>query len=87
MYILREIINYVFLIYTVMLMVRILGSWFPKFNQSRFIRFVSFYTDPYLNLFRKIIPPLGGRIDISPIIAFIALRVVEMMVVGLLAKL
>ena len=31
--------------------------------------------DPYLNLFRGIIPPLGGTIDLSPILAFIALDV------------
>lgn len=31
--------------------------------------------DPYLNLFRGIIPPLGGTIDLSPILAFITLDV------------
>ena len=31
--------------------------------------------DPYLNLFRGIIPPLNGTIDLSPILAFIALDV------------
>jgi YGGT family len=29
----------------------------------------------YLNLFRGIIPPLGGTIDLSPILAFITLDV------------
>ena len=32
-------------------------------------------TDPYLNLFRGIIPPLGGTLDLSPIIAFTVLNV------------
>jgi uncharacterized protein YggT (Ycf19 family) len=31
--------------------------------------------DPYLNLFRGIIPPLGGTIDLSPILAFVVLDV------------
>ena len=31
--------------------------------------------DPYLNLFRGIIPPLNGTIDLSPILAFVALDV------------
>jgi hypothetical protein len=31
--------------------------------------------DPYLNLFRGLIPPLGGTIDLSPILAFIVLDV------------
>ena len=30
-------------------------------------------TDPYLGLFRGIIPPLGGTIDLSPILAFVTL--------------
>lgn len=32
-------------------------------------------TDPYLNLFRGIIPPLGGTLDLSPILAFVTLNV------------
>ena len=31
--------------------------------------------DPYLNLFRGIIPPIGGTLDLSPILAFVALDV------------
>ena len=31
--------------------------------------------DPYLNLFRGIIPPIGGTLDLSPILAFIVLDV------------
>jgi YggT family protein len=31
--------------------------------------------DPYLNLFRGIIPPLGGTLDFSPILAFVLLSV------------
>jgi YggT family protein len=30
--------------------------------------------DPYLNIFRGIIPPLGGTLDLSPILAFIVLN-------------
>ena len=31
--------------------------------------------DPYLNLFRGIIPPIGGTLDLSPILAFVVLDV------------
>lgn len=65
-----------FTIYTFLLLIRVLGSWFPKFSGSRFMRFVAFYTDPYLNLFRKFIPPLGG-FDLSPMVAFFALQIFE----------
>ena len=30
--------------------------------------------DPYLNLFRKFIPPLGGMVDVSPIVALLVLQ-------------
>jgi len=80
---LAVIVNYLFLAYMLMLMVRIFGSWFPEFRDSTFMRFIGFYTDPYLNLFRKIIPPLG-MIDISPIAAFFVLQFVKSFVVGIL---
>lgn len=45
------------------------------------MQFIAFYTDPYLNLFRGIIPPLG-MIDISPIFAFLALQLLEWLILG-----
>lgn len=69
-------IDIIFQVYILMLFARILGSWIPELNDSRFMRFVAFYVDPYLNLFRRIIPPLG-MIDISPIFAFLALGFIE----------
>ena len=62
-----------------MLLVRVFGSWFPRFSQSRFMRFIAFYTDPYLNIFKKIIPRIG-MIDISPMFAFMALQFVQWMI-------
>lgn len=70
------IIDKLFLAYTIMLFIRILGSWIPEFQGQRWMQFISFYTDPYLNFFRRFIPPLG-MIDISPIVAFIALSFME----------
>lgn len=65
-----------------MLFVRIISSWVPEWRSSKFVQFVSFYTDPYLDLFRRFIPPLGG-IDFSPILAFIALSFIEKIILGL----
>lgn len=74
--IILQTIGILFQVYMLMLFARILGSWVPELSQTRFMHFISFYTDPYLNLFRKIIPPLG-MIDFSPIVAFIALNFLE----------
>jgi len=67
-----QAIDWLFTIYTAMLFIRILASWLPELQQYRFMQFIAFYTDPYLNFFRRFIPPLGV-IDISPIIAFLCL--------------
>lgn len=69
-------VSLLFEIYTIMLFVRILSSWLPELAHSRAIQFIAFYTDPYLNLFRQIIPPLG-MIDISPIFAFFGLQLMR----------
>jgi YggT family protein len=70
------IVQKLFLVFTIMLFVRILGSWLPELQGQRWMQFVAFYTDPYLNFFRSFIPPLG-MMDFSPIIAFLALGFIE----------
>ena len=75
--ILYKIIHWVFLVYTIMLFARIFGSWFPRFAQHKLMRFVRFYTDPYLNIFRRLIPPIGGALDLSPILGFFVLNILE----------
>ena len=70
------IIDRIFMVFMLMLFVRILGSWIPELQGTRIMQFIAFYTDPYLNLFRRIIPPLG-MMDISPIFAFLALSIIE----------
>ncbi|MEM8807569.1 MAG: YggT family protein [Cyanobacteria bacterium P01_G01_bin.38] len=61
-------------IYTVLLIIRILLTWFPNIDWSNpLLSALSQITDPYLNLFRSIIPAIGG-IDFSPILAFIVLQ-------------
>lgn len=81
---LNHVIDLLFQVYTLMLFARILGSWLPNFQQYKIMQFVAFYTDPYLNLFRKIIPPLG-MIDLSPIIAFFCLGIVRQIIQGFIA--
>ncbi|NGX37530.1 MAG: hypothetical protein K1000chlam2_00686 [Chlamydiae bacterium] len=84
-YLIGKIIHGAFLTYTIFLFVRIVGSWFPKLSQHRAMRFVHFYTDPYLNIFRRLIPPIGGTLDLSPILGFFALEILERMIMGFLS--
>ncbi|MFT4551442.1 MAG: YggT family protein [Chlamydiales bacterium] len=68
--------------FTLMLFVRILASWVPEINQYRFMLYVHEYTDPYLNFFRQVIPPLG-MFDLSPIVALFSLNILEYIVMAL----
>lgn len=79
---LANVLNNFIQIYFVLLVVRILLSWFPNINWfSNPWAILSQLTDPYLNVFRSVIPPLGG-IDFSPILAFLLLQVLGPILVG-----
>ena len=93
-----EIADYasaVFLVYFILIFARIILSWayaaqrgMPTNRTLRgAIDFVHQTTDPYLNIFRRILPPVGGArfaLDLSPIVAIIVLFVVQAIVVGLI---
>ena len=67
-------------IYSLVLIVRVLLSWFPNLDWSNpVLTSVSAITDPYLNAFRGLIPPLGG-IDLSALLAFLALNLLQSLV-------
>ncbi len=70
-------IHLIFQAYILMLMIRVVGSWFPRFSQSKVMVYISRATDPYLNIFRRLIPPIGGVLDLSPILGFFALSLAE----------
>ena len=64
-------------IYIAIIIVRILLTWFPTVEWVQQIAsFLSVVTDPYLNLFRNLVPPIGG-FDLSTILAVIVLQVVQ----------
>ncbi len=62
-----------FKVYEAFIFFRIMGSWFPSFRFSRWMQFLAYYTDPFLDIFRRMIPPIGGRVDLSPLLAFLTL--------------
>ena len=76
-----NIINLFFIVYTLMIIIRIFGSWFQGLQQTSFFRFIAHYTDPYLNIFRRLIPPIGGVLDLSPILGFFVLQILKWLLV------
>ena len=61
-------------VYNLVITARILLSWFPQAQGVGALQPIFAVTDPYLNLFRGIIPPIGG-FDLSPLAAFFVLSV------------
>jgi uncharacterized protein YggT (Ycf19 family) len=87
-----DYVNAVFLVYFILIFIRILLSWVPRLPYYPWLRatvdFIHQVVDPFLNIFRRVIPPLGGggfAIDISPILAIIVLSIVWRVVVALIA--
>lgn len=87
-----DIANYVdalFLVYIVLIFIRILLSWIPRLPYNpvlhAVVTFVHDVTDPYLRLFRRILPPVGGggfALDLSPIVGIIVLYIARALIVG-----
>ena len=70
-------------IYSFILIIRILLTWFPGIDWSNgILSALTSITDPYLNIFRGIIPPIGG-FDISSILAFLLLNFLQGRLYGL----
>ena len=64
-------------VYSTIIFVYVLMSWLPVQNYrvlSEIYDFLGKICDPYLNLFRKFIPPIGGIMDVSPIVALLVLQ-------------
>ncbi len=70
------IIIQAFMIYRFMLIGYILLSWIPAAQDSAVGRFLVAVCEPYLGIFRRFIPPIG-MIDISPIVAILALSFIQ----------
>lgn len=62
-------------LYLLLLFMRVLLSWFPTFNwEGQPWLALRQVTDPYLNLFRGLVPPLMGSIDFTPLFGFMILQ-------------
>ena len=85
-----DYLNTLLLVYLILIFIRILMSWIPRMPYNRYLaailKFVTDVTDPYLNLFRRFLPPVrmgGAGLDLSPIVATFVLIIVGSIVVGL----
>lgn len=63
-------------IYSLVIVVYVLFSWFPRTSglMADVYAALGKVCDPYLDLFKRLIPPIGGMVDITPIIALLVLQ-------------
>ena len=72
-------------VYSMVLFVYVLMSWLPTDRGllADIYRVLGRVCDPDLNLFQKLIPPLGGMVDVTPIIALLVLQFGVRLIVNL----
>ena len=73
-------------VYTFIIFVYVLMSWIPMRTGviGDIYRVLGSLCDPYLDLFRRFIPPIGGMVDVSPIVALLVLQFGVRLIVWLL---
>jgi YggT family protein len=87
-----DYVSALFLVYIVLIFLNIISTWIPRMPYHPWLRavldFISETTNPYLNIFRRFIPSIGGggfAIDLSPIVGVIVLVILQGLVVALIA--
>ena len=73
--------------YTTIIFVYVIMSWLPNVTTGivgQVYDILGKICDPYLNLFKKLIPPIGGVVDVTPIIALLVLQFVVQLIVRFL---
>ena len=75
-------------VYILLIFAYVLTSWIRMpYSLNRLQRFLYDVCEPYLRLFRRILPPIGGAIDLSPIVSVFVLVGLDQLVVRLLGLL
>ena len=87
-----DYVDTLILVYLILIFIRIILTWIPRIPYNpvlnAVIKFVTDVTDPYLNLFRRFLPPVRmgpGALDLSPIVATFVLIIIRGILVNLIA--
>jgi YggT family protein len=81
---LASYVNAIFIVYLIMILVNVLLSFVPRVPYYPWLRavldFITESTDPYLNIFRRVMRPIGGggfAFDLSPMLAIFVLLIAQ----------
>lgn len=90
---LADYVNALFIVYVILIFIRIVASFVPRMPYSPYLRavldFAHEVTDPYLDFWRRLIPSFGGGggfgLDLSPMVGLLVLFVAQALIVNLIA--
>lgn len=81
--IVRLLVAWTFGILQVAILVRVIASWIPVNQYSKWLRWAFVLSEPILRPLRGFIPTIG-MIDITPIVAWFGLRILQFFLLSLL---
>jgi YggT family protein len=89
---LSRVISGLVVLYQVLILIRVILSWvnanpYQPVVAHPMVRILHQVTEPILAPLRRMIPPLGGTLDISPIVAMLALELVRWILTSILLNL
>jgi len=87
MFLLIQIINTTFRLYSYLILARIFLSWIPVDHYNPIVQFIYKITEPVLAPFRIILPLGSMGFDLSPIIVFFLLNLLQRSVINILIRL
>jgi YggT family protein len=86
-----DYVGAIIVVYVILIFIRIVASFVPRMPYNPYLRavldFAHEVTDPYLNFFRRLIPPVGGggfALDLSPMLGLLVLSIGGSILVSLI---
>lgn len=77
------VLMYLISIYEFLIFVRVLLSWVPVSPSNPLVRALYAVTEPVLAPARRLIPAIGGTLDISPMVVLLALEILRRVILSL----
>ena len=81
---LATVIDTLLYVYSFLIIGRAIISWVSPDPYNPIVNFLYTVTEPVMKYARKIIPPIGGTIDISPIVVLVLIHLIRISINQLL---
>ena len=82
-----QVLNWGLTIYLYVIIARAIISWVSPSPYNPIVQFLYAATEPVLRYARRIIPPIGGTLDLSPLIVIVVIYFLKVFLVNSLLEL